>query len=119
MIFPKNGHLYSDAYLEWIRTLGCFFCQRTAPSEPHHHPARGMGNALTDDLKVVPVCRECHRRCEGIRVAVASGVKMPILKSEVTAAVNATFARFWREAPRETVSAVVTALYEWRQKRGL
>ncbi len=117
--FPKEGHLYCDTYLEWVRAQACYFCQRPAPSEPHHHPRKGMGNGLTDDTRTVPVCRECHRRCEGGQIATASGKKMPILKADATAAVDATWRRFFREGPRAAVSTVIVDLYAWREKRGL
>lgn len=117
--FLKIGHLYCEAYLEWVRSLACFFCHRAGPSEPHHHPPKKMGNAHTDDLRTVPVCRECHRRAHGDRVMSTYGMRPPIPPGEVAAAVDATFRRFWYEAPREVIAAVLTDLYAWREKRGI
>lgn len=117
--FPKQGHIYSDAYLDYRRSRGCFFCSASAPSEPHHHPPKGMGGGLVDDLKTVSVCRECHRRAHGDRIQVASGLRLPYTKDQVTAAVDASLRQFFYEAPQEIVGAVIADLYAWRAKRGL
>lgn len=115
----KQGHFYCEAVLEHRREQPCAFCGAPAPSEAHHHPARGMGGRSIDDLKTVSVCTTCHRRCEGARVATASGYRMPIPKEEQAAAVGAAMHDFLFNATRERLDRFADALMEHRQKRGL
>lgn len=44
------------------RLAPCTFCNKPAPSEPHHWPTRGAGGKDSDTL---PVCRNCHRTVDG------------------------------------------------------
>ena len=115
----KTGHFYCEAVLEHRREQGCAFCRASPPSEPQHWPPKRMGGGLIDDLKTVSVCRDCHRRCEGTRIATASGYRMPIGKEEQDAAVGAALHDFLFNATRERLDAFADALLEHRGKRGL
>ena len=44
------------------RLAPCAFCNRPAPSEPHHWPTRANGGKDRDTL---PVCRPCHQTVDG------------------------------------------------------
>lgn len=49
------------AYLRWLRTQPCAFCNRPAPSEVSHHGRHGVGIKASDHL-ALPACHECHDR---------------------------------------------------------
>lgn len=49
----------SPVYLAAVRAQPCCSCGAAAPSDPHHHGARGVGQRA-DDYATVPLCRRCH-----------------------------------------------------------
>lgn len=55
------GPARAPHYLAWVRELPCALCGAPPPSDPHHAGPRGMGQK-TDDYRVLPLCRACHRR---------------------------------------------------------
>lgn len=65
---PRASHLRDDAYLEFIRSLGCCApgCRREPRSDAHHKTGAGM--ALTaPDHKAMPLCRPDHRQIDVFR----------------------------------------------------
>jgi hypothetical protein len=55
---PK-GPARAPHYLAFVRALPCSGCLHPAPSDPHHHGPRGVGQK-TDDYRTTPLCRLCH-----------------------------------------------------------
>ena len=51
----------SRTWLDFVRRLPCCFCGKAAPSDPHHHGKRGVGQKVRDTL-CIPLCRDCHTR---------------------------------------------------------
>ena len=59
---PKKKTYRNAAYLDYVRTLPCLFCQRWGPSDPHHISMSDAGFGMkSSDLGVIPLCREHHR----------------------------------------------------------
>lgn len=110
--FPKEGALRSEAYLGWVRSLPCWFCDEQPTSQAHHWPPKGRG--VLDDTKTVPVCAWCHQRCEGIIVAGKGG---PIPPDEQTAAADAVMRQFWRQAGKTLRARVLRDIERWSESR--
>lgn len=58
----KTKRVANKKYIEWIRSLPCLVCQRTAPSDPHHIVPEGHGGkgVKVDDTRCIPLCHEHH-----------------------------------------------------------
>jgi len=57
---PKPKTYRNADYLDYVRMQPCLFCQRPAPSDPHHLGKGGWGMKASD-LTCIPLCREHHR----------------------------------------------------------
>jgi hypothetical protein len=101
--YPKEGDLVCEPYVDWIRSLVCFFCGAPPRSDAHHVRAKGSG--VCDDLTCIPACRRDHDRCDGQRV---DGLA-PIGKDEQNDAVDYYLAKAMREAPPAVLRAVADA----------
>lgn len=56
----------SERYLDRVRELPCFICQKPAPSSAHHIRA-GMGKSQkASDFLTIPLCHEHHQGRSGI-----------------------------------------------------
>jgi len=99
--FPKEGDCRCAPFIKFTRRQPCAFCGNNPPSEAHHFPGRGR-SGITDDLLTAPVCRACHRRCEGERV----NGQDPIPETDQILAVAANFRRFQRTATAAEWEAV-------------
>lgn len=99
----KDGSCYSPTMLAWVRRQPCSFghlhpAGEHHGGEAHHYPGKGRSGVTRDD-KTCPVCRACHMRCEGQRVAAAPGrVLEPIPELEQERAVHIARSRFLEEA---------------------
>ena len=51
----------SKKYLDWVKTLDCYFCGKPA-DDPHHITGTKLGGTGTkiSDHMVIPLCRHCH-----------------------------------------------------------
>jgi hypothetical protein len=108
---PKEGHFFSDVFLEFVRNLPCSFCQAPPRSDPHHFPPKGRG--VTRDDFACPACRECHDRCDGRTV----NGKPPIPEEVQSIAVLVTRSEFLRASSDAQFDAYKMARRKWRQRR--
>lgn len=60
----KDGDFHSLGLRAWVKRQRCAFCNRDAPSEPHHYPSRGAGG---DDMSIICLCREHHDQAQQYR----------------------------------------------------
>lgn len=117
MPMMKDGELLSPTYLDFVRSLPCAVCCRQPRNEAHHYPSRGASGA-TNDLRSMPVCRECHLRCEGANVVVGGRRMPPVPAAEQAALVAATFFKFLEGAGRwHVVEQVLRDIKRWRESR--
>jgi len=59
--FPKPARYRNQKYLAWIRKMPCYGCGAPGPSDPHHVPVNGTGQATKpSDFFTLPLCRHCH-----------------------------------------------------------
>lgn len=71
-IFPDpkpRKKIQNKAYLEWLMTKPCLYCNAPA-LEPHHirwgyGDGKGSGNSKPDDYRAINTCWKCHRALEG------------------------------------------------------
>jgi hypothetical protein len=113
----KHGDLIVQAYRDWVAKLPCAHCGRTPKSEVHHFPSRGA-SGYTFDLRVTPLCTECHQRAHGQSVWFGNKRLSPIDAGVQTLYVALTWQRFAEVAPLETVELVMVEVRRWRLARG-
>ena len=100
----KQGDLLSRAYLEWIRSRQCSFCDAAPPSHAHHWPPKGR-LGYTNDLETLPVCAAHHGACHGQSVVFNGLLYEPVEDSRQTGAVE-----FW-----QSVFLEMASVEQWRQ----
>lgn len=66
----KPGRERDEEHLRFVRSMRCCMCGSAPPSDPHHVEAGGTGTKGSD-YYAIPVCRECHERCEGFVIDAA------------------------------------------------
>lgn len=113
----KHGDLLVPRYLDWVRALPCAHCGRQPRSEPHHFPSKGA-SGYTHDLRVTPLCAECHQRAHGQAVWFGNKRLAPLDGNLVTLYVAQTWQRFVEVAPWDTVELVMVEVRRWRSARG-
>lgn len=116
--FPKLGHLHSEAFLEFVRSLPCAGCNAPPPSEAHHWPPKGMGGAHVDDTKTFPVCGICHKRCHREVVTVDGKRLQPVSSEAQDRARAATLRRFIERSPAELFNKAAEDILEWKTRPG-
>ena len=113
----KHGELLLPAYRVWCQSQTCTHCGRQPPSLCHHWPTRGaMG--VVFDLRIVPLCAECHTRAHGSHVWIGNRRLAPLESDKVTLYVAQTWQRFIESAPWSTVETVLADVRRWRESRG-
>lgn len=109
---PKSGHLYSEAFLAFVRRKPCAFCEDLyAPSSPHHYPPKGRG-VIRDDM-TIPVCVIDHKRCHGETVE----GRGPIPEEWQEQAMQATRSAFLEEATDDEMRHYRADLAEHKRGR--
>jgi hypothetical protein len=67
MSFFKVELFRCKHYTDWIRSLPCANCRKSAPSAPHHRIGWGrVGTVKTSDIELMPLCDACHRNLHDI-----------------------------------------------------
>ena len=104
--FPKHGSLRCPEYLAFVRRQPCQWCDRAAPSEPHHWPLKARG--YTDDTATCALCRPCHRRAHE---------PVEISHPSLDQLVAAMWFRFRSKATHEEWEAVSLARATWYESQ--
>lgn len=109
----------SVEYRRWVALRACVSCARGRPSvriEAMHFGPRGVGEK-TDDTRVVPGCRECHR-FETVNgyLPLDGPSTITLVRAQKTPGGDALVARLKASTRLLVAEAALAAISEWHRK---